>query len=147
MDDECLRLSSRLGADDLRGEAKQDCGDQRMSDIRTGMMVVHKYLPSHKSYTEALPVRCYDLTPRSFPVCDEKFEPLRAVKQARRASNQCALRAAAFHFDDAMDLAVRPISKSERKIADLFTKLQSLFEDVTFGARLGAARPAAMRHR
>ena len=40
-------------------------------------------------YTEALPLRCYDLTPRSFPVCDEKFEPVCAVKQARRASSPC----------------------------------------------------------
>jgi hypothetical protein len=39
------------------------------------------------------------------------------------------LRAAAFHFDDAIDLAMRPMSKCPMKIADLFTKLQSLFED------------------
>src|SRR4030081_445477 len=45
VDDECLRLRTHLTTDDLRGKAKGDGGDQRMSDIRTWMMSVHKYLP------------------------------------------------------------------------------------------------------
>lgn len=53
------------------------------------------------------------------------------------------LRAAAFHFDDTIDFAVRPTSKSQMKIADLFTKLQSLFEDGTLG--LASARIVLLR--
>jgi hypothetical protein len=53
------------------------------------------------------------------------------------------LRAAAFHYDDAINFAVRPMSKSETKIADLFTKLQSLFEDGSL--RLAAARVVLLR--
>jgi hypothetical protein len=43
------------------------------------------------------------------------------------------LRAAAFQLDDANDSIVRPMSKSEMKTADFFTKLQSLFEDGMWG--------------
>ena len=51
------------------------------------------------------------------------------------------LRAAAFHLNDAINFSVRPMSKSGINIADLFTKLQSLFAD----GRLGpASAPLAM---